>query len=366
MASVSGVWFLFLGVVATALLWGASLWNGTVKELILTAYYGKFQDGTPFHTNYTGFLPLDFPIAVLVAFFYYGTNGSHPGYQHFLVDAYSTLQLAFVWLYVEGLRLEDKPYSVAKPVLWGLLWQAIGGAIAWPIYFFYHIRWFNTRQGPLRPVSLPSAKALPFSFLLGAVLPAVIGMLPTWLPRLPHTHQSILAAWQPDPVWVAVIQAGFTKLFSSPEDASKAVWWTKASLLLSAVACTIGHTYTMWTVLTSSDERLSFARMYIPHLVDGPRDAAALLASGPWLFLQYDLIIYSLASVSWAYLLVARLVTPGALPRLVVLPALFVLGSVILGPGAAVSLALFWREGTVIVNRKDAKLSKRSLNKFKQ
>lgn len=114
MASVSGVWFLFLATSATCLLWGVSLWNGTVKELILTAYYGKFEDGTPFHTEYTGFLPLDFPIAVLVAFFFHGTNGSHPGYQHFLVDAYSTLQLAFVWLYVEGLRLEDKPYSVAK------------------------------------------------------------------------------------------------------------------------------------------------------------------------------------------------------------------------------------------------------------
>ncbi|KAK1142960.1 hypothetical protein N8T08_007201 [Aspergillus melleus] len=366
MLSVSGIWFLFLATAATFLLWGVSIWNGTVKELLLTAYRGKFEDGTPFHTEYTGFQPLDFPIAVLVAFFYYGTNGSHPGYQQFLVDAYSTLQLAFVWLYVEGLRLEDKPYPIANPLIWGLLWQALGGAVAWPIYFFYHIRWFNSRQGQLRPLSLPSAQALPFSFLLGAVLPTVIGMLPTWYPRSPHVHQSLLAAWQPDPVWVAVIQTFFTKLFSAPENASQAVWWTRASLLLSAVACTIGHSHTLWMVITSSDERLSFSRMYIPHLVNGPQDATVRLASGPWLFLQYDLIIYSLASVSWAYILVSRLVTPGALSRLVVLPILFIVGSVILGPGATVSLALFWREGTVSVSRNDRRLPRKSFNKLKQ
>lgn len=244
---------------------------------------------------------------------------------------------------------------LSSPVIWGLLWQALGGAVVWPIYFVYHLRWFNIRKVPLRPLPLSSAKTLPFSFLLGAVLPTFIGMLPTWLPRLPHTHQSILAAWQPDPVWVAIIQASLTKLFSSTENASKAVWWTRASLILSAVACTIGHSYTMWAVLTSSDERLSFARMYVPHLVDGPQDAINLVARGSWLFLQYDLIIYSLASVSWAYVLVAPLVAPGALPRLVVLPALLVSGSVLLGPGAAVSLALFWREGTVAVRQKDTK-----------
>ena len=104
MKVATNVWFLSLAAMAIALLWGISIWNGTVKQLLLTTYYGKFEDGTPFQTSYTGFAPLDFPVAVLVAFFYYGTNGSHLGYQHFLLDAYATLQAAFVWLYVEACR----------------------------------------------------------------------------------------------------------------------------------------------------------------------------------------------------------------------------------------------------------------------
>ncbi|KAF7590330.1 hypothetical protein BBP40_002980 [Aspergillus hancockii] len=364
MASASGVWFLLLATAATFLLWGVSIWNGTVKELLLTAYHGRLEDGTAFHTRYTGFLPLDFPIAVLVAFFYYGTNGSHPGYQHFLIDAYSTLQVAFVWLYVEGLRLEEKPFSVATPVFWGLLWQALGGAVAWPLYFFYHLRWLKTRQGPLRPLPLASARALPFSFLVGAVIPAVIGMLPTWFPRLPHVQQTVLAAWQPDPVWVAVIQAGLTRVFTSQENAKRAVWWTKSSLLLAAIACAIGHVYTLWAVLVTDDERVTFRRMYIPHLVNGPQDALFRLASGPWLFLQYDLIIYSLASMSWAYILVTRILSLGVLSRIVIFPTLFALGSLILGPGTVVSLALFWREGTLLVSGKHIRPSRKPMNKL--
>ncbi|KAJ9271358.1 hypothetical protein DTO212C5_2708 [Paecilomyces variotii] len=106
------VWFLSLAATAVALLWGISMCNGTVKQLLVTTYYRQFEDGTPFYTSYTGFPPLDFPVAVLVAFFYYGTNGSHFGYQHFLLDAYATLQAAFVWLYVEACRPNASKFSL--------------------------------------------------------------------------------------------------------------------------------------------------------------------------------------------------------------------------------------------------------------
>lgn len=107
-------YFLGLAVLATFLLWGISLLNGTVKELVVTSWYGVFEDGTPFHTRYTGIFLIDFPISLLVAFFFYGTNGSDQAYQHFLIDAYSTLQSAFIWLYIESGRDTSKPRSVAE------------------------------------------------------------------------------------------------------------------------------------------------------------------------------------------------------------------------------------------------------------
>jgi hypothetical protein len=107
-------YFLGLASIAVVLLWGVSFWNETVLALLVASWTGQFEDGTPFETKYTGLVVLDFPISLLVAFFFYGTNGSHPGYQLFLVDAYSTLQSAFVWLYAESYRVHPKPYTVAK------------------------------------------------------------------------------------------------------------------------------------------------------------------------------------------------------------------------------------------------------------
>lgn len=109
-------YFLILSALATILLWGLSLWNGTVTGLIKASWYGVFEDGTPFLTKYTGLFILDFPISLLVAFFFFGTNGRDEGYQLFLLDAYSTLQVAFIWLYVESGRIGEKPYSIAKYV----------------------------------------------------------------------------------------------------------------------------------------------------------------------------------------------------------------------------------------------------------
>ena len=108
-------YFRGLALAATLLLWGLSVWNGTVKALILAVYHGRLADHTPLQTRYTGIPPIDLPIALLVAFFFYGTNGSVPGYQLFLLDAYSTLQSAFIWLYVESFRQSDnKPRWIAR------------------------------------------------------------------------------------------------------------------------------------------------------------------------------------------------------------------------------------------------------------
>ncbi len=56
------------------------------------------------------------------------------------------------------------------------------------------------------------------------------------------------------------------------------------------------------------------------------------------------MIIITLSSLSWAYLLVDSLLEKKASIRKF-LPLIFLLGGVVLGPGAIVSLSLFWREG---------------------
>ncbi|KAH8596285.1 hypothetical protein B0O99DRAFT_661067 [Bisporella sp. PMI_857] len=337
-------YFLTLSISAIILLWGVSLFNGTVTALIAATWNGRFEDGTAFNTKYTGIFPLDFPISLLVAFFFYGTNGSHPGYQLFLIDAYATLQSAFVWLYAESSRLNAKPFAIANPIIWGLTWQAFGAAIALPLFFRHHLKWLDDTPDMLLPMGLASARALPASFTLGALLPAVVGMLPTWYPRPDTLHQNILAVWQPDPVWVSLIQSLLVFVLFCTQNDTKAVWWTRFSYLLAAASSSSGHIYAVGSILASSDPKINFVKVYVPFMVAGPEGANQKLASGPWLFLQYDLIIISASSVSWAYLLTTRCLSKPAGIR-ILLPVIFLSGSFLLGAGAVVSLALFWREG---------------------
>ncbi|KAH6715638.1 hypothetical protein BKA61DRAFT_575073 [Leptodontidium sp. MPI-SDFR-AT-0119] len=99
------LYFHSLAFLALFLLWGICVANGTVKVLLLAVWHGRMgPGGVILETRYTGFPLLDYPLTILVAFFFHGTNGPDEGYQLFLFDAYSTLQSAFVWLYVESLR----------------------------------------------------------------------------------------------------------------------------------------------------------------------------------------------------------------------------------------------------------------------
>lgn len=204
--------------------------------------------------------------------------------------------------------------------------------------------------------SLPSARALPFSFAMGALFPAIVGLLPTWWERTARSHQTILAAWQPDPLWVSVLQMSAVAfldryLSMSWKNEENAVWWCLVSYSVAALSSATGHLYAIGVMALTSDPLLSMKRVYVPDLFTGPPGPLSMLANGTWLFLQYDLIIIALSSLSWAYVLVSRLV-PTKSRVSSVLPLVLLVGGLVLGPGATVSLALFWRE-TELKRRRD-------------
>ncbi|KAI1771892.1 hypothetical protein F4818DRAFT_193574 [Hypoxylon cercidicola] len=356
----SVLYFYSLSVLAAIALWGVSLWNGTVEALIRAVWHRELEGGLPLMTDYTGIPLIDYPIAVLVAFFFYGTNGHDEGYQLFLLDAYSTLQSAFVWLYVEDSRSQSKPKWISRPVVFGLLWQCFGAAISLPLYYANHICWISEPNADIARVADPHrAMALPFSFLFGAVVPALIGMAPSWLgpySRSSATHQAILAAWQPDPIWVSWILLASTKilatLFSDPKpktkasreaEGRKASQWICASYMLAAISSSMGHLYVMGRIATSHSGAVNIVRMYVPFLSTGPPGTSSILVRGPWLFLQYDFIIISLSSLSWAFLLLGPIYL-GRHVSAARLALALMASSVAIGPGATVSIALLLRE----------------------
>ena len=107
-------YFSTLALLATFLLWGISIWNDTVKALILAVWYQRFEDGTRIQTSYTGIIIFDFPLSILVAFFFYSTNNSDRGQQLFTLGGFSTFLPAYVWVYLESARGTKKPSTLEK------------------------------------------------------------------------------------------------------------------------------------------------------------------------------------------------------------------------------------------------------------
>ncbi|KAI1412755.1 hypothetical protein F5Y13DRAFT_162612 [Hypoxylon sp. FL1857] len=356
-------YFHTLAALATFLLWGICLLNGTVKALLIAVWNGRFDNEVALKTNYTGIPLIDYPIALLVAFFFYGTNGQDHDYNLFLVDAYSTLQSAFVWLYIEASRPGSKPKWVEKPMVFGILWQCFGAAISLPLYYALHVSWANQSK-TFRAVNADMAKAIPFGFLLGAVAPAIIGMAPTWNgpeSRTAEMHQNILFAWQPDPIWVSLIQTGiitalplFHRTASRENGISTAQKWIGISYILAALSSALGHLYTMGSVLCGPSPIATLRRMYVPFPFSGPAGVTNIFTLGPWLFLQYDLIIIGLSSLSWAYIMLARVSNGKGLSH-GALALTMLVGSLTIGPGATVSLALLARERLLPVYAKGQK-----------
>lgn len=243
--------------------------------------------------------------------------------------------------------------------------QLLGGAISLPFYYAYHILWVDDAEA-LQVRDQHAAKALPFSFLLGAVLPAILGCAPTWNgpeSRAPEVHQKYLAFFQVDPLWVTLTQTLLANLFrwlcstegedprQSPKTAQR---WTRASYILAAASSAIGRVYTVARMYTSTDERTTLARIRVPRSLEGPTGGRPdLLARGPFLYLQFDIPIFELASLVWVFLLLSRLPNRPLMPDLK-LALTMLIGYLTIGAGATVSLALYIRESRLQEKGKSA------------
>ncbi|RWA08089.1 hypothetical protein EKO27_g7000 [Xylaria grammica] len=331
--------FRALAFLSVFLLWGFYTLNGGTKANLLAPLNGRLNEHVTLKNDYTGIFVLDYPISLLVTFFYFATNGSDEGFQLLVFEGYSTLQ--------------------SSPLFFVTLSQILGGAISLPLYYAYHILWIDGAD-ILRVRDQNAAAALPFSFLLGAVLPAVAGCAPTWNgpeSRSPEVHQKYLAFFQIDPLWVALVQTLLVKLFRrlSVAQAPKAAYrWTRVSYLLAAASSAIGHIYTAARIYTSTDEGTNLARMRVPRPPHGPTGGLPdLVARGTFLYLQFDIPIFELASMAWAFLLLSRLPNRARKSDLT-LAFTMLIGYLTVGAGATVSLALYVREGLLLEKRKGA------------
>ena len=105
--------------------------------------------------------------------------------------------------------------------------------------------------------------------------------------------------------------------------------------IVFALCSTVTHVYVISKALWAADLRLWV--MYVPNGFAGTPGTDDILVRGPWLFLQYDLIIMAISSLSWAFALLCHAFkgessfSPGKVGLMMTV------GALTIGPGGTVS-----------------------------
>ncbi|ROT41095.1 hypothetical protein SODALDRAFT_349169 [Sodiomyces alkalinus F11] len=327
--------------------WGMSVLDGTMSRMLeLRGMETPLIPGTdvPLRLHFTGIAPIDNWYTIMVLFFWQAVDGSHPATS--LAGVYFLGQLVAIWtlVYVEGAKVENKKNCLGRTLPWILLMHNLTLGCFGPIYFAVHLLSLKSPDSS-RPAAtkkgkapVPSASAhvlaaaarylrfLPFSIVLGFVVPSIwIGLPP---PRLATyaSQQAAIAIWTPFPVWVGLSQLLLTrylpKLSGCEGEAASATPGTGSisparsqATYLGALRwvylfCLVGSALVHVGVVTTSLSTQLFPAIFTPAIRSEfapmnllfPRNAevASSIGAGVLNFMQWDQWIGYSSVLIWA------------------------------------------------------------------
>ncbi|KAI1126626.1 hypothetical protein F5Y10DRAFT_244470 [Nemania abortiva] len=207
MASIKSKYVFFtlstLGLIAQ---WGAMVANGTLLGLMVTAWEGRFPDGVPMRTTWSGVWLIDYVLGLLVAFFYpllNVINLDSPAPVLLMTDLLLSLAVFSLIAIVQGQR-GGGTGLLKYPAVWQLAWQFFGAATVMPIYLHTYIK---TRA--LGGSSLPGDQAQKLPFMaIWAVLTNIPLLLPGVMGASPFVIQLSIVLWFFLPLTTGFFQNG--------------------------------------------------------------------------------------------------------------------------------------------------------------
>lgn len=264
-------------------------------------------------------------------------------------------------------------------VIFGLILQNITFAVTVPIYLFIHLltspaasSFPGKYASSVFRVSPVDLAILPFSIILGYIVPSILMALPAPLVVSPNLHQQFIALWQPFPLWTALIQwlAKFVYTLFSSENSKPRSSKTEslgASYLKAAkfpyvfvvAFCAITHLPVLALSALSPSffenapaeiVRLSQSDLYGVYVPHAPIYGLKLgsLAEGVQNFLVWDLYIGLTSVLLWTVLLYRNATSTTtswlSLPTLIIKTLIWTLVS---GPMGAAAILLWERDAIV-------------------
>jgi hypothetical protein len=208
----------------------------------------------------------------------------------------------------------------------GLFYQVLSTGFTFPLFWLALILSGHTRLDRVTArVDQARAKATLFAVLAGYALPTALMLI--------LQYPVVTAAWELFPVWMWVAQAAHLFIRPSSRHNTSGYWTVQATFIFTFISSAISHIAAIRTI-----KDLALLRdLYVPPIVT-PDPATTNLQLATHVFFQWD-AVFTMGSSLLGTLWFAR-----NAKQVVLITLWDVIASVAIGPGAAVSGVLLWRE----------------------
>ncbi|KAF8503753.1 hypothetical protein F5888DRAFT_1031715 [Russula emetica] len=276
----------------------------------------------PYSVRYLGLGPIDSLLCILVAFF---QSSFDPTTFPFAADFASSWATPVALTFVEAAR-SGRSLLLAFPAIVGVFYQLQGAGFAFPLFWLALILSGHTRLNRVAArIDQARAEAALFAVLAGFALPTALMLI--------LQDPVVTAAWQFFPAWMWVAQAVHHFIRPSSRYNTSGYWTVQATFIFTFIASAVSHIAAIWAI-----KDLALLRdLYVPPIVP-PDPATTNLQLATHVFFQWD-AVFTMGSSLLGTLWFARNAKQVALITL-----WNVIATVVVGPGAAVSGVLLWRE----------------------
>jgi len=244
----------------------------------------------------------------------------------FSVDFLAALSSLVALTFVESTR-SGRSAALAFPATMGLFYQTTGAGIVFPLFWLALILSGHTRMSPAAAkIDQANAEAVLFAVLIGFTVPSAL--------LLTMQDPTVTALWNFFPFWMWLAQTGHLFFRPSSRFHTSGYWTIQATFIFTLISSAIFHVSAIW----SAKDNLVFLRhLYIPPILP-PNPAKTSLQMATHVFLQWD-FIFTMGSS-----LVGTLWFANGVREAASIALWNIIATVIVGPGAAVSGVLLWRE----------------------
>lgn len=319
---------IFLGLAATAVhfLFLNGVIQSRVNEKLDTICFSPFEvSSSPLRLAYTGYEEVDKTLCGVCMFFH---AIMAPFHRPLLAETLAGFSASLAFLFAEAAR-DRRPFFIAIPAVFGVLMQTMSYGLIMPLYSLLFVT-AGTRvksgSGSGFKINQANAEALLFALLVGYIVPTVCMVL--------FEDATVTAIWQIFPITMGIL--GFAhRLIRSPSRYIESGYYTvQATFALVFVGSAAVHILYVWPLF---NETATLQRLFLPYV--GPDDpAASPLIDNIAEFFKWD---FTLGLVSNFVLF---LWFADGLFQCIAITVWCTATTIVLGPGAAISSVLMWRE----------------------